>query len=498
MSTAGFEQEAAYAVFAALLCTICWRSLGTWCGYRWLTAPASNHITEHQTPFVILLPALREQGLVDDTLTHFAALEYPHDLFRVVIVATAREREEREVWRATLDAYAIRLYGAEVTACASDFLSGHLPEAVVEKLLHQREAMNLAAFKSAVLHEFAVLGTTSDQVRAKLAAYAPLVTLTEAPSRWRYKAGQVRYAIESLDELLGDWPLIGACRYVAVYDFDGRPASDSLRRASEAAGGGAPLLQQPGLTVPMGKLRGRFATLDGQLHSRFALRLELWMRLVDRPLRRLGSRVGTLLDSSMHTVGNGLFIDRTQLAALGGIPSPVDDLALGWRAADTGQRVSLVRAVVYYDAYRSRREAAHSRAFICQGYLLALRDPLRLPHNRRVARGIHRLRVGARLLQWTYGPLLRLLLLALLAVRVPALATVALVMSYGGYLFDTRLVQRLWRVLPRDGTQGKSPGSSWVTGPVALLWYGEGARRAVWTARRGQPVSATTTTKTER
>lgn len=489
-------QLTALAILLVMVLTALCRSFATWIAARWLLLAPSLSVQPPTTPFVILLPALREQNLVESTLSHFTRLDYPPELIRVVVVTTARERLERERLRDGLTEYGRQLLAAPATARAVDYLTGHLPETAVRRLLEARSQVGVVEFGQMVQSEFDASRTTYELVEEHLDRWSPIVHVIEAPQEWRLKAGQVQYALDRIDELLTDWSALEDCLYVAVYDFDGRPVRDSLRWSECAARTGAALLQQPGLTVPAGPQPTMFAVLDGQLHSRFALRLELWMRLLDQCLVRLPRVVRAWSASAVHTVGNGLFIDRLQLETLGGIPSPVDDLALGWRAADTGRTVVPIRRLTFYDAYRSSREAARSRSFICRGYLVALRDSLLLPDMVRPARYVHLARICGRLVQWAYGPLLRLLLLAFAASQVLLPTLLTLILLYVSFLTDIWNVRRTWRATFAGLNAERLTASSLLLSPIALAWYGQGPRRTLKAAIKGG--AGETDGKTER
>ncbi len=483
-------QTIAGGVLILVAVTACWRTTCTYLAARWLSVPPPVPQEEGLPPFVVLLPVLREQALVAETLAHFTSLDYPRDRYRTVVVTSERERTEQEEFGRSLASYEDLLWNADPHGAHSRLLTGHLPGPVVADLLSNRAQLSRVEFGDAVTTAHANTRTTG-QLVDEVADREPLVRQIEAPSDWALKAGQLRYAIANLDDALSDWPLLADCRYVAVYDFDARPAVNALRAAAHAASGGAAILQQPGFTVPRipaaaTALSQLFPLFDGQMHARWGLRAELANALFDHRLDRLPRPLRALLRSSIHSVGNGLFLDRHQLPALGGIPPVVDDLALGWRAAATGLTVAPVRSPVFYDAYPSLRQAARSRAFICAGYLQATRDTRAAPHRVPGVLPLHMVRIQSRLLQLTYGPYARLALLGLTAVVLPSWTVVVAALTYALYLTDLRVVHALWR----RWQPVSRPATTWLLalllGPVALCWYGAGARAALLRHLRGK------------
>lgn len=496
----GIAPPSAAGIILLLICAAAlWRTAANFLAARWLlrapVAPPAGPLP----PFVILLPALREQTLVEETIDHFAGLDYPYELMRIVIIATERERLQQEDFRKSLLQVSNLIRAASADADPVDLLTGHLPKTAVARLLVVRDQLEPSAFETAVAEEFDRVGTTYQLALEKSRSFT-FVQVVEAPQEWALKAGQLKYALENIDNILCDWPELPRCQYVGVYDFDGRPARNTLRWAARAAESQAVLLQQPGLTVPdrtTSRMGVSFAGLDGQLHARLALRLELQSLLLDRFLARLARPVRATLSSGIHAIGNGLFINRAQLASLGGIPEPVDDLALGWRAAATGRRIEPIRSPTFYAAYPNERQAANSRAFICRGYLLALKDTRRVSDRVGPARVFQLARIYDRLLQWAVGPFLRVVLLGYALTSAYGLTALVAVVTYLLFIFDIGIVHRVYRAtLPPGRPAPRLSASGLLLSPVALLWYGAGPRRALLAAliRRDKG----TYTKTER
>ncbi|MFF9573069.1 hypothetical protein [Streptomyces sp. NPDC014685] len=455
-------------------------------------------------PFVILLPAFREQSLVKETVEYFQSLDHPVEEYRVVVVTSARERDERERLRGTLDAFAEKAFDLPEGRSREELLTGHLPGALIPGLLARRTRMDRAAFVAHVRELFDLQETTGRMVDQLVSTHlAPdLVRQLEAPADRAGKAGQLAYALEELDSALADWPRITDCRYVVVYDFDARPAKDVLRVAASAVGDEALLLQQSAFVLPrtgreVPLSAGLFTLMDSQLHARFGLRTELASLLLDRRFQSLPPRLAVLVRSSIHAVGNGLFLNRHRLPELGGIPTSVDDLSLGWRAAAVGASFHPVGSPVWYDGYPTLAQAAASRRFICHGYQSAAREIRRTPGFSKGVLPVQLVKIHSRTVQWTVGPFVRVGILLAGAVTVPFVALAAACLTYGLYVVDTLLVRRLW------SWSGRLPEESrWVVasavllGPVALFWYGTGARAGLLSSWLGRPAWAVG--KTER
>lgn len=452
------------------------RTIRTLVGAVWLSRQRSRPSTGSE-PFVLLLPAFREQSLARETIQHFRSLDYPRDSYRVLIITSERERIERDSLRGSLDRYAEDLWTASTSRSVNSLLTGHLPRNQVSELLASRPNMSWEIFVDQVHREFAEAGTTTEIV-ANLIGADTLIRCVEAPANWLRKAGQLRYAIDRLESTLGDWPDLLHCRYVGVYDFDARPDAGALAAARNASVDGAPILQQPGLTVPRERVGAAtkerlFSVVDGQMHARFGLRQELTSLLIDRVLERFPYRLARLLRSSIHTVGNGLFLDRFSLANLGGIPEVVDDLAIGWRAAARGNSIRMIQSPVFYDAYESLPQSIQSRKFIATGYLRAVEDIRTESGQVEPYRG-QLLRIYARLAQWAIGPYLRVAVLMVAATVLPRLTFAVVALTYLCYLLDMLVVRLVWRRWQPISCPAWLNGAALALGPLGLLWYGAG------------------------
>jgi len=467
------------AVLVALTVASLSRTVRTRAAAAWLTRTPRRGAGTPVEPFVLLLPAFREQTLVRRTLAHFRDLDYPSELYRVVVITSERERDDRERLRGTLADYAERLWNAGHTG--GPVLTGHLAGDAVAELLDRRPHLTREEFLTAVRTAFEQQPTTGALVaEAARGTGASAVHLVEAPRDRLGKAGQLQYALDELDRVLADWPELDRCSYVMINDFDARPVRGALSAAAVAAGAGAPILQQAALAAPMSAAHrevGWFALLDGQLHARWGLRAELAALLLDRRLARLPAGLDVVLRSSVHTVGNGLFLHRRGLVELGGLPEVVDDLALGWRAAAAGLPCEPVDSVVWYDAYHSREQASASRRFICRGHLDAFAELRKTPTATSFSRGLQLLKIHTRLAHWAVGPFARSGALALCALVLPWWTAVAVVVSYALLVVDMTVVHRLWRWGGfLTGVPRSKRLAAIVLGPVALLWFGAGAR----------------------
>src|SRR3989442_14175819 len=114
-------------------------------------------------PIVVLLPALREQPLVAETLAHFGDLDYPSEKYRILVVTSERERLEHHALGKSLGSYVDQLWSLK-PGKVQGRLTGHLPGTAVAGLLAQRASLSREAFHAAVAEAYQAVRTTAETV----------------------------------------------------------------------------------------------------------------------------------------------------------------------------------------------------------------------------------------------------------------------------------------------------------------------------------------------
>jgi cellulose synthase/poly-beta-1,6-N-acetylglucosamine synthase-like glycosyltransferase len=243
---------------------------------RWLSRRRAMPFPEAPHTFVVLLlPMLDEQSVVEEAIEHFLGLDYPADLYRIVVVTSARE--------------------------------------------HARDAES-----------------TGDLVERVVAAHpGGRVLHFHADGSDGCKADQLNQALRWLDATSPCWWTADAV--VGVYDADSRPESHTLRDLDRAAGEhpAACAFQQPAVYVSgfdrlPGGLRGAYLRSRPLYNLRFCLYREVPGFARSIVASRSGSPVlRTLLSSPNHFLGHGEFIRARTLRSVGGFPPPSADTSLG-------------------------------------------------------------------------------------------------------------------------------------------------------------------------
>lgn len=264
---------------------------------RWLraAAPVDRTVPDAAQHVVVIVPLLREQRVLADTVEVFTKLAKRHDRAVVVLVTTEREYHEPDPARLA-DPF------APTSIDLARTLTGEAPVGLVRHL-----------------HYPDPTGVMVDQVN-----YAARVELA-------------RLADEGLDPQRV---------WVGVYNADSRPNPTTLDLLGPAAGAGPALTQAPRIvqqsalfttnlhTFPPG-LRGAVLAGAALLQSRWTLAREIpRLRRQARQARAGGARWPRLA----HCVGHGLFVRGDEFHRHGGLPvEPMnEDLAFGYLACASG------------------------------------------------------------------------------------------------------------------------------------------------------------------
>lgn len=252
----------------------------------WLRRKRQNRSKEKPSKsIVILLPMFQEQSHVSAALRYFSTLDYPSNLYRLVVVTT--DREER--------------------------MSGDTTAEIVRKLLKKDDFSNILHFN--------------------------------ADGNDRCKADQLNQAVEWLNLSGAAWWTPETI--VGVYDADSRPEHGSLLDVAHTAmiNRDAKLFQQPAMYLSNYDSLPRFL-LGAYLRSRplynfrFCLYRELpaFYRSVSRE-RRSNNIVRALMRSPNHLLGHGEFVRLDALMSVRGFPPPSGDTSLGTILSYKGEAV---------------------------------------------------------------------------------------------------------------------------------------------------------------
>jgi cellulose synthase/poly-beta-1,6-N-acetylglucosamine synthase-like glycosyltransferase len=301
---------------------------------------------DDQLPFItLLLPVLREQSAIADTLAHFARLDYPKQRLRVVIVTTEREEAERSRCLEQIEAIARMLREGAAPEDVTAQFPGLGAPSVVTPVLSRMLAADPAALRQALASipsTWACAAARVDELNASLGE--PVFRRIHYPFTRGVMAHQINYATRYLFEVV-DEGIDPDRLYVGVYNADSRPDPHTLRALAamyRADPSGTIAAQQYSAyrlaTSEMGPLSALVLHAAALWQTRWALTVEMerarrTSRLLAAPPDTRASPLKLLFMLPFnYAIGHGLFVRLRELVLQNYFPesTPNEDAPFGY------------------------------------------------------------------------------------------------------------------------------------------------------------------------
>lgn len=330
---------------------------------------------------VIIIPALREVSLVEDTLDYFSKLKYAKEKYKIIFVTTVIERIAKKDNINRIAGFYKRISlnntPEEIGKCCEGlFPRSYLKdvEAIIGSDKTDREKLeDIYTLYDSVPTTGEAIRKTIEQNKEKYGNYYVVecpVAGTEAG-----KPTQLNYVTEHLAEIIGQYAqnrlLIG------VYDFDSRPDLRTLlyiaRKEQESKRAGirlADFYQQTQLPYKnvgdIDRLSKSKSLMKANviMYTRRALGIEIFKIL--RYRRHLQKGRFRLSRPVINCLGAGMFVEKETLKEIGGFVEPVEDLVLGYQLNVKSKNVEPIPYINIMQPYLFMKEMinSHSRIFM--------------------------------------------------------------------------------------------------------------------------------------
>ncbi len=205
---------------------------------RWLESDQTSRRTSEQedAPFItILLPVLREQKLIAETLGVFADLHYPHSRLHISVITTEKEIAQREQAAIRLRALARDIASRRLSTSQllERYLGVFAEDALRQILIHTRSMRDKEAIYQLLAKKFDQYPSTIDLVKEHVARLneevgTPLFSHLHYPGTDGNMGDQIAYAVRQLRTRPSFLTLDSQPAYLAVYNADSRPHLDTL------------------------------------------------------------------------------------------------------------------------------------------------------------------------------------------------------------------------------------------------------------------------------
>lgn len=203
---------------------------------RWLKQKVADPNQPSEEPFIaIVLPVLREQQLIIDTMQVFAQLKYPLERLRIFVVTTEKEIFQREQARHKLKSLATDIAGKRLpTSLLVEKYLGVFPEHILKEVILAAEKKHGEAEVYHLLSAaFDTCPSTIDLVKEQVSvingqAGVPLYTHLHYPGSSGDMNQQLEYALQQLPHYIVAQDIDRERAYIAIYNADSRPHADTL------------------------------------------------------------------------------------------------------------------------------------------------------------------------------------------------------------------------------------------------------------------------------
>jgi hypothetical protein len=369
----------------------------TWIvAYKWVIVQQSSYRSEQDnhvlSPDVVLfIPALREQSLVDETIEYFNQMPYVYGKLHICFITTEKELLQKNEKLKMLNEW----LGSKLKINALDELEkknkGFFPRYMLPQVLDMIQQYN-NDFDMLVMHMTDIdqsIPLTKDLIQERLEKIqVPNMNLLHYPETQGNKPEQLNYALNQLKNVLKDKNVNFDKAYIGVYDFDARPdyrtiyeIANHVSERNQAKKKEAFMFQQ--VQVPFSNLqdfnqkserlllRG-FSTL--YLRRVFGIELYKMRKVLKINATRLPSILKAILRPVSYGIGSGMFLHYNFLSRYGGFPSPLEDLASGYRVNMLGEDMVPLIVFNFMEGYDSYQQMSNSGSICFAGAMRIIKD----------------------------------------------------------------------------------------------------------------------------
>lgn len=330
---------------------------------------------------VIIIPALREVSLVEDTLDYFSKLKYAKDKCKIIIVTTVIEKIRKKESAGRIEGFYKKVSRKNKLEEIGKCCEGLFPRSYfkeIEKIIgsdktDSERIRELYALYDSVPTTEEVIKKTIELNKEKYGNYyiveCPIADMEAG------KPTQLNYVIEHLSEVIGEYNK--GRLIVGVYDFDSRPDLRTLSyialKEQENKERGRRLVdfyQQTQLpyknikdidTISKSKSLMKANVI---MYTRRALGIEIFKLL--RYRKHLQHGRFRFLRPVINCLGAGIFVEKETLKEIGGFAEPVEDLVLGYQLNIRDKYVEPIPYINIMQPYLFMKEMvnSHSRIFM--------------------------------------------------------------------------------------------------------------------------------------
>ncbi len=301
--------------------------------------------TRNSPFFFVLLPVLREQKVIVNTIKNFLVMDYPQNKFKIIIITTQKEIVEKEKNKEKLESLASDLTKGIDQGILLEKYLGLFDEIKLKELLRVYKGREEKSIYVSLLEEFKKYSTTIELVQEiaediNQKSGCELIIIVHYPEIFGTMAHQVNYATKRLIDKYGE------SSYIALYNADSRPNTETFKRVAVIINKtkGDFIIQQSaiftknfnflghGINALILKAGGLFQTQWTLCHE--IPRLISQLQVISK-IKMFKNKLKIFFNAKLvHCVGHGMFIKLSCFKKLGYFPLETknEDLPFGFKA----------------------------------------------------------------------------------------------------------------------------------------------------------------------
>ncbi|QPA52718.1 hypothetical protein [Lysinibacillus sphaericus] len=322
---------------------------------------------------VLLIPGLREQSIVLETIKHFEQFQYPEDRLFIIFVTTTKEERHKNDNRKNLRSFyeeaSINPSSELIRKANNSLFPIYCLPKVQEILKGENQYEELVNYYDSLPTTAQLIIKEVQKSKRKSIFYH-----ADYPLMQGGKPSQLNYAIDNFEKIIPKQ--LNECEtYIGIYDFDSRPdistgiylGKEVLQRRENNKELPA-MFQQ--IQFPFKDLykitgtgiKGMLLRGNAILYLRHALGIELYRNLRYNIVNKLSTNnlLKAFLRPVIYGIGTGMFINLEMLKKINKFPEPQEDLSIGYRLSMLGKEIKALYTCNFVEPYDSYKQMVNA------------------------------------------------------------------------------------------------------------------------------------------
>lgn len=349
-------------------------------------------VKKDKLPHMFLcIPGLREQSILQETMEYFDRFYYPKELLTIMFITTEKENYQKNKRMEEIRDFVQKVIDHPEDSSFYNnglFSRKSIPEVI--SLIDQNKEEPSRAYQ--VVEEYYQSCPTTETLIQRIIKehkfHNKFVHL-HYPETKGGKPEQLNYALQYIEQMIKDKKVEKDRCFIGVYDFDARPDrrtgkeleklfSTRIYTKKEMPS----MIQQIQLpysnlgNFDMKSLEGMLLRGNAIMYLRRALGIEYYKfqkmnQIFHEPLC---SVINLLRRPVTYGIGSGMYVSYNAVKRIGDFPTPMEDLATGYRISMLGEEMIPLNSFNMMEAYDSYKQMSNSGSISFRGAFRIIKD----------------------------------------------------------------------------------------------------------------------------